>query len=135
MSDNVTEKARALANALRFSPEFIMMRAAEDAANQDEYLTGLYKAYEEKRAAVEELTMQDDPDYEDLMARNRELEELQAQYAEHPLAKAVKQSRRTFAAMMREVNDTLQQALNPEGAKPRGCSGACSTCAGCETEQ
>ena len=131
MSDNVMQKARALAEALRFSPEFILMRAAEDAANQDEYLTSLYTEYEQKRGEVEQLTMQDDPDYDEMKARTRELEELQARYNEHPLAKAVKQSRNNFAAMMREVNATLQQALNPEGTKARGCSGACSTCGGC----
>ena len=125
------QKAKALADALRFSPEFILMRAAEDAANQDEQLTALYTEYEQKRAEVEQLAVQDDPDYEEMKARTRELEELQAQYNEHPLAKAVKQSRNNFAAMMREVNATLQQALNPEGTKARGCSGACSTCSGC----
>ena len=131
MSDNVMQKARALAEALRFSPEFILMRAAEDAANQDEYLTSLYTEYEQKRGEVEQLTMQDDPDYDEMKACTRELEELQARYNEHPLAKAVKQSRSDFAAMMREVNATLQQALNPEGTKARGCDGACSTCGGC----
>ena len=131
MSENVMQKAKALADALRFSPEFILMRAAEDAANQDEQLTALYTEYEQKRAEVEQLAVQDDPDYEEKKARTRELEELQAQYNEHPLAKAVKQSRNNFAAMMREVNATLQQALNPEGTKARGCSGACSTCSGC----
>ena len=131
MSENVMQKAQALANALRFSPEFIMMRAAEDAANQDEYLTGMYTKYEQKRAEVEQLATQDDPDYEQMKAKTHELEELQAEYYEHPLAKAVKQSRNDFAAMMRAVNDTLQQALNPEGTKARGCSGACSTCSGC----
>ena len=108
MSDNVMQKAKALAEALRFSPEFILMRAAEDAANQDTYLTGLYTQYEQLRAEVEQLTLQDDPDYEEMKARTRELEELQAQYNEHPLAQAVKQSRNDFAAMMREVNNTLQ---------------------------
>ena len=131
MSENVMQKAKALADALRFSPEFILMRAAEDAANQDEQLTALYTEYEQKRAEVEQLAVQDDPDYEEMKARTCELEELQAQYNEHPLAKAVKQSRNNFAAMMREVNATLQQALNPEGTKARGCSGACSTCSGC----
>lgn len=132
MSENVMQKARELANALRFSPEFILMRAAEDAANQDEYLTNIYQEYEQKRAEVEQLAVQDDPDYEAMKARTHELEELQAQYNDHPLAKAVKQSRNDFAAMMREVNNTLQQALNPEGTKARGCNGACSTCSGCE---
>ena len=132
MSDNVMQKAKALADALRFSPEFILMRAAEDAANQDEYLTSIYAEYEQKRAAVEQLAVQDDPDYEEMKARTRELEELQTQYNEHPLAKAVKQSRNEFAAMMRQVNATLQQALNPEGTTARGCSGSCSTCAGCD---
>ena len=131
MSDNVMQKAKALADALRFSPEFILMRAAEDAANQDEYLTSIYMEYERKRAEVEQLTLQDDPDYEEMKARTHELEELQAQYNEHPLAKVVKQSRNDFAAMMREVNATLQQSLNPEGTSARGCSGSCSTCSGC----
>ncbi len=131
MSDNVMQKARALAEALRFSPEFILMRAAEDAANQDSYLTSIYAEYEQKRAEVEQLAAQDDPDYDEMKARTRELEDLQAQYNEHPLAKAVKKSRNDFAAMMRDVNATLQQALNPEGTKARGCSGACSTCSGC----
>ena len=132
MSENVMQKAKALAEALRFSPEFILMRAAEDAANQDEYLTNIYQEYDQKRAEVEQLAVQDDPDYEDMKARTHELEELQAQYNDHPLAKAVKQSRNDFAAMMREVNNTLQQALNPEGTKARGCNGACSTCSRCE---
>lgn len=131
MSENVMQKAQALAEALRLSPEFILMRAAEDAANQDEYLTSIYTEYEQKRAEVEQLAVQDDPDYEEMKARTRELEELQAEYNKHPLAKAVKQSRNDFAAMMREVNTTLQQALNPEGTKARGCNGACSTCSGC----
>ena len=131
MSENVMQKAQELANALRFSPEFILMRATEDAANQDEYLTSIYMEYERKRAEVEQLTVQDDPDFEVLKARTRELEELQARYNEHPLAKAVKQSRSDFAAMMREVNATLQQVLNPEGTQARGCSGSCSTCSGC----
>ena len=131
MSDNVMQKAKALADALRFSPEFILMRAAEDAANQDEYLTSIYTEYEQKRAEVEQLAVQDNPDYEEMKARTRELEELQAQYNEHPLAKAVKQSRGDFAAMMRDVNATLQQALNPKGTTARGCNGACSTCSGC----
>ena len=131
MSENVMQKAQALAEALRLSPEFILMRAAEDAANQDEYLTSIYTEYEQKRAEVEQLAVQDDPDYEEMKTRTRELEELQAEYNKHPLAKAVKQSRNDFAAMMREVNTTLQQALNPEGTKARGCNGACSTCSGC----
>ena len=86
MSENVMQKAKALADALRFSSEFILMRAAEDAANQDEQLTALYTEYEQKRAEVEQLAVQDDPDYEEMKARTRELEELQAQYNEHPLA-------------------------------------------------
>ena len=106
-------------------------RAAEDAANQDEYLTSMYSEYEQKRAEVEQLAAQDDPDYEEMKARTRELEEMRAEYNSHPLAKAVRQSRGEFAAMMREVNATLQRALNPEGTKARGCSGSCGTCGGC----
>jgi len=132
MSENVTQKARALADAIKLSPEFILMRAAEDAANQEEDLLALYRLYEEKREAVEQLTMEDDPDYDRMMDMTHELEELKAQYNAHPLAKAVTRSRRDFSAMMKEVNMILQSALNPEGTVARGCSGSCAGCSGCD---
>lgn len=132
MNEAVRQKAGELARLIRFSPEYISMKAAEDAASQEEALRTINALYEDKRREVEQLTLQDDPDYSQIMAANRELEEIRAQYNAHPLAQAVNMSRRDFTNMMNMVNQILQQALNPEGTPGKtGCSGSCAGCSGC----
>ena len=130
MSQAVMEKARELARHIQLSPEYICMRAAEDAASQDEALAALSREYEEKRREVESLTLQDDPDYEVMMALSHELEDIQARYNALPLAQAVQPARRDFTQMMNEVNAELQKVLAPD-APAASCSGRCGGCAGC----
>ncbi len=132
MSEAVMNKAKELARLIRFSPEYICMMAAQDAAAQEPALEELSRLYDDKRREVEDMTLQDDPDYEQIMAASRELEEIRAQYNAHPLAQAVTQARRDFSAMMNEVNRELKAVLNPNGPDlPAGCSGSCSSCSGC----
>ena len=132
MSEAVMNKAKELARLIRFSPEYICMMAAQDAAAQEPALEELSRLYDDKRREVEDMTLQDDPDYEQIMAASRELEEIRAQYNAHPLAQAVTQARRDFSAMMNEVNRELKVVLNPNGPDlPAGCSGSCSSCSGC----
>ena len=132
MSEAVMNKAKELARLIRFSPEYICMMAAQDAAAQEPALEELSRLYDDKRREVEDMTLQDDPDYEQIMAASRELEEIRAQYNAHPLAQAVTQARKDFSAMMNEVNRELKAVLNPNGPDlPAGCSGSCSSCSGC----
>ncbi len=132
MNETVMNKARELASLLRYSPEYICMKAAEDAASQEESLTALSARYDQKRREVEDLTLEDSPDYEKIMAASRELEELREQYNAHPLAQAVNKSRKDFSALMNAVNQELKLALNPNGPDtPAGCTGSCAGCSGC----
>ena len=132
MNEKVMEKAKELARLIRFSPEYICMMAAQDAAAGEEALEAISREYDEKRRAVEDMTLQDDPDYEQIMAASRELEELRQQYNAHPLAQAVNQSRRDFNELMNAVNRELKAVLNPNGPDaPQGCSGSCAGCSGC----
>lgn len=132
MNEAVMNKAKELARLIRFSPEYICMMAAQDAAAQEESLEAISREYDEKRRAVEDMTLQDEPDYEQILAASRELEELRAKYNEHPLAQAVSQSRRDFNEMMNAVNRELKTVLNPDGPDlPQGCSGSCAGCSGC----
>ncbi len=103
-----------------------------DAAAGEEALDALSREYAEKRRAVEDLTLADEPDYEQIMAASRELEELRSQYNAHPLAQAVNKSRKEFNEMMNAVNRELKSVLNPDGPDtPQGCSGSCAGCSGC----
>ncbi len=132
MNDAVMQKAKELARLIRFSPEYICMMAAMDAAAGEEALDALSREYDEKRRAVEDMTLADEPDYEQIMAASRELEELRSQYNAHPLAQAVNKSRKEFNEMMNAVNRELKSVLNPDGPDtPQGCSGSCAGCSGC----
>ena len=79
MNQQVSDKARELAALIAQSPEYIAMRATEDAAAQDEQLSALMDRYNALRARVEDLTLQKDTDFEAIAAVGRELEEVQAQ--------------------------------------------------------
>ena len=132
MNEAVLKKTRELARLIRFSPEYIRMMAAQDAAAQEEALNALSLEYDEKRRQVEDMTLQEAPDYEMIMAASRELEEIRSRYNAHPLAQALNQSRNEFNGMMNEVNRELKQVLNPDGPDlPQGCSGSCAGCSGC----
>ena len=95
-------------------------------------LEAISREYDDRRRAVEDMTLADEPDYEQIMAGSRELEELRKKYNAHPLAQAVNQSRRDFNEMMNAVNRELKSVLNPDGPDaPAGCSGSCAGCSGC----
>jgi cell fate (sporulation/competence/biofilm development) regulator YlbF (YheA/YmcA/DUF963 family) len=130
MNQSVIEKAQELAQLIAKSTEYISMRAAEEAATKDEQLTAAFSNYEEKRAEIEQLTMQENPDYQKLGALSRELEELQGHFNAFPMAQALQNARKGFTDMMAQVNLELQKVLAPEETES-GCGGHCDSCAGC----
>ena len=131
MNEAVMQKAKELAQLIRYSPEYICMMAAQEAAAGEEALEAISREYDDTRRAVEDMTLAEEPDYEQIMAGSRELEELRKKYNAHPLAQAVNQSRRDFNEMMNAVNRELKSVLNPDGPDaPAGCSGSCAGCSG-----
>ncbi len=129
MNENVIKKAQELAAIISESDEYIAMRVAEDAATKDEQLTNTFMEYEEKRSQMEKLTMQDNPDYDQMGALSRELEQIQEKFNTYPMAKALQVARKGFTDMMTQVNQELQKVLAPEEVS--GCGGHCDSCAGC----
>ncbi len=130
MSQSVIEKAKELAGVIAQSPEYISMRATEDAAGQDERLTALFAQYDEIHRQIEEITLQKEPDFDQMDAKARELETVQAQIKEQPLYQALQSARKQFSGMMAQVNRELSSVLNPNGNQS-GCSGNCAGCSGC----
>ena len=74
MSQQVTDKAKELARVISLSPEYISMRATEDAAGQDELLKGLFAQYDEIHRQVEDATLRKEPDFDKIGELSRELE-------------------------------------------------------------
>ncbi len=130
MNQEVIEKAQELALLIARSPEYITMRATEDAASQDEALTALFQAYNAVRSQVEEETMKKEPDFDRIGELSRELETSQEQIRSQPMYQALQSARKGFSEMMGQVNGELSSVLNPGGAAG-GCSGNCAGCSGC----
>ena len=126
MNQAILEKSQELAQLISHSTEYIAMRAAEDAAAQDEAMTELFGQYNELHQQIEQLSMAENPDFDQMGALTREMEAVQAQLQAMPLAKAMQQARQGFAAMMQAVNAELSKVLSPQ----HSCEGDCSSCGG-----
>ena len=130
MSQAVIEKARELAGVIAQSPEYIAMRATEDAAGQDTQLQELFKKYDGIHREIEEITLKKEPDFDQMDALARELEEVQQQIKAMPMYQALQSARKQFSDMMGQVNAELSSVLNPNGSQG-GCSGNCAARGGC----
>ena len=130
MSQAVIEKAKELAGIIAQSPEYITMRATEDAAGQDEGLQELFKQYDSIHRDIEDATLKNEPDFDKIGSLTRDLDTVQQQIKAQPLYQALQQARKGFSDMMGAVNGELSAALNPGGSQG-GCSGNCSACGGC----
>ena len=131
MSQSVIEKAKELAGVIAQSPEYITMRATEDAAGQDTQLQELFKKYDGIHRDIEEITLKKEPDFDQMDALARELEEIQQQIKAMPMYQALQAARKQFSDMMGQVNGELSAVLNPGGNSGGGCSGNCAACGGC----
>ena len=130
MNQAVLEKAKELAAVIAQSPEYITMRATEDAAGQDENLSVLFDRYNALRSQVEEETMKKEPNFDAIGDLSRDLETVQEEIKKQPMYMALQGARKQFSEMMNGVNGELSAALNPGGVSG-GCSGNCSACNGC----
>ena len=130
MSQTVIDKAKELAGIIAQSPEYIAMRATEDAAGQDEALIALFQQYDSIHRDIEEITLQKEPNFDKMDALTRELEEIHQQIKAQPLYQALQSARKQFSGMMAQVNGELSSVLNPNGGGG-ACSGNCSACNGC----
>ena len=130
MSQQVIDKAKELAGIIAQSPEYIAMRATEDAAGQDEALKEMFRQYDSIHRDIEEATLKNEPDFDKIGALTRELDEVQQRIKAQPLYQALQQARKGFSDMMGQVNAELSSVLNPGGSSG-GCSGNCSSCGGC----
>ncbi len=128
MSQSVLDKAQELALLIAQSPEYISMRAAEDAAAQDEAIAEAFGRYNDLHQQVERLSMQPEPDFDQIGALSREMEEVQREIQSLPLAQAMQSARKGFTDMMAAVNMELSKVLSPQQGS---CSGNCQGCSGC----
>ncbi|MBR6754258.1 MAG: YlbF family regulator [Clostridia bacterium] len=126
MDSIVIEKAKELALAIAASQEFIVMRATEDAATQDEAMAEAFAKYEEMHQEMEACTAMQQPDFERMAEIDEKMKKLQQEMQALPMALAMQKARKGFTDMMAAVNAELSKVLAPESS----CSGDCHSCGG-----
>ena len=126
MDSIVIEKAKELALAIASSQEFIVMRATEDAATQDEAMAEAFAKYEEMHQEMEACTAMEQPDFERMAEIDEKMKKLQQEMQALPMALAMQKARKGFTDMMAAVNAELSKVLAPESS----CSGDCHSCGG-----
>lgn len=131
MNDNIYAKARELGELIKNSDVFTAMRLAEEKANNNEDLIALSGEYEQARYEMQEKTVEENPDYEEIGALSKRMDALQAKMLEHTDMTVLQTARQEFTALMNQVNRELQGVLSPETLNEGGCSGSCSGCRGC----
>lgn len=132
MNKAVIEIAKELAKTISVSEEYLNMRAFEDAAAKDEKVTEAFGRYAETRQKIEDLSIQQNPDFNQIGELTRELETIQTEIQLLPKAQAMQNARKAFTDMMAAVNDELSKVLNPNYGQEGqdGCTGNCAACGG-----
>lgn len=130
MNETIYEKARELGELIKESDVFKGMREAEEKANNNAELVAFSGEYEQLRMQIQELTIMDEPDYDEIGEVSKQMDAVQAQMMQNEYMKDLQVARNEFTQLMNLVNRELQGVLSPE-TLDEGCSGSCSSCAGC----
>lgn len=132
MNEDIFAKARELGELIKRSDAFTAMRLAEEKANNNKELTALSGEYEQARYEMQEKTMEENPNYEQIGAISKRMDALQAKMMEQGDMVVLHSAREQFTALMSQVNRELQGVLMPESLNEcGGCSGSCGSCHGC----
>ena len=133
MSRDTYDRIQALAEALRDSEEFKELNAAEGAGEKDGELVASVAAFTEKRQKLENETLRDEKDFDLIGALTRELDEESEHMRTLPAYQRIIAARQSFNGMMTAVNEVLQAILFPD--VQCSCSGNCSSCSGCSSQE
>ena len=129
--DKVFEKTRELGEALLESETYQNMKAAEDRAMQNAEAAATMALYLEKRQELQSMMQSENPDPGALKRLSDEMDEAQERMQMIDDVLALTQARSEFNGLINQINQVLQFIVTGRMDEPEGCTGSCSTCAGC----
>lgn len=131
--EKVFNQAEILGEAILASQEYIQMRLTEEAVMHDEEATLLIAKYSEKRSQVENLLANPNMDHGELAKAGGELQEVEKMLDDNKLITRMRETNEAFSSMMDKVNAIIKRVVTGEEEQPQasGCTGSCSSCAGC----
>ncbi len=134
--DNLIEMAKEMGEAIQMDQRFIRTQMAQAAADEDEALQGLIGEFNLKRLAVNNEYGKEDKDDAKIRELDMELREIYGRLMENENMKAYQTAKAELDEVLNRINRIL--TLSAQGEDPQkadvelsGCSGNCSSCAGC----
>ncbi|MBQ2780574.1 MAG: YlbF family regulator [Clostridia bacterium] len=134
--DNLIEMAKEMGEAIQMDQRFIRTQMAQAAADEDEALQGLIGEFNLKRLAVNNEYSKEDKDDAKIRELDMELREIYGRLMENENMKAYQAAKAELDEVLNRINRIL--TLSAQGEDPQkadvelsGCSGNCSSCAGC----
>lgn len=128
--DNVFLKTRELGEALLESEAYRKMKECEDKAMRNQEAAQLMGEMLERRASIQEMMQQTNPDPGALKRLSDEMDDIQTRLQMMDDIVALTQARGEFNGLINQVNQVLQFIVTGK-MDSDDCASDCSACAGC----
>ena len=132
---DIIELARKLGKAIQQDEEYIAMRTAEQASEEDAQLQELLEEFNTKRLAINVEASKTDRDDEKMQALNKEMRHAYANVMSNEHMKEYNKAKQKFDTKLQQVLGIIQNSAlgdDPDTTDPvSGCTGSCATCGGC----
>jgi len=133
----IIEKAQELGIALSESTEFHRMMEAKDAMDKHEHIQGMMREYNQKREDIVNLMQGEDVGKNEMMELSHQIDDIQGNLMTHPVFLEMIEAQQGFQSLMQQVNRTIAACIglddsDIDDSPEDGCSGSCSSCAGCK---
>ncbi len=129
--DKIFEKTRELGEALLESEVYKRMKEAEDRAMTNTVAAEMMAGYLEKRAAIQEMMEQENPDPAAMKKLSEEMDEYQEKLQLIDDIATLTEARGEFNALIGQVNQVLQFIVTGRMDDGSECTGSCDSCKGC----
>ena len=135
--DVLVEMAIALGCQLQEDSRYLALRAAQQAADEDEQLQKLIGEFNLKRMAInaEEQKAEEEQDAEKLRTLNTALRSVYADIMQNEHMVAYNEAKEPFDALVQKINTAIALAAQGQdpaaAAEESGCTGNCGSCGGC----
>ena len=135
--DVLVEMAIDLGCQLQEDSRYLALRAAQQAADEDEQLQKLIGEFNLKRMAInaEEQKAEEEQDAEKLRTLNTALRSVYADIMQNEHMIAYNEAKEPFDALVQKINTAIALAAQGQdlaaAAEESGCTGNCGSCGGC----
>lgn len=133
---DIIQMTRELAKAIQQDERYIKLCITRDNNDSDEHLQEMIGAFNLKRVELNQEAARPDKDQDKLNKLNEDIRDMYREIMENPNMIAFNEAKQEIDNMMNFINQILVLSVNGEDPdcieQQSGCTGSCSTCAGCQ---